>query len=268
MSTLNDPKDEGFPDNFTVIDRAQVAMLRDLASAESRLVLKGGMAMRIVVGTDRLTKDVDFDRAQDLATNAVKANVRKALTRGATSAQLLQSSVDEIKATPTTVRMRLSGLVAGDMVRFVVEVSGRSPPEGNQYGRVMVVPPARYGIAPFSINAYTHDMLAASKLMAIMSPVRNVPRDVYDLEALAASQPESILRRQIDRDVLSAWRVEAFEKVTSINFDQAKTELFPYLPVAVRAGITPTVWEETTLRVAQSVEHWLDGALQPNLGPR
>jgi len=36
-------------------------MLRDLASADARLILKGGMAMRVVVGSMRLTKDVDFD---------------------------------------------------------------------------------------------------------------------------------------------------------------------------------------------------------------
>ncbi len=68
MSALYDPRERGFPEAFTTIDRAQVAMLRDLASADTRLILKGGMAMRVVVGSMRLTKGVDFDRAAEVST--------------------------------------------------------------------------------------------------------------------------------------------------------------------------------------------------------
>lgn len=268
MSNLDDPKSRGFPESFTTIDRVQVAMLRALASADARLVLKGGMAMRVVVGSMRLTKDVDFDRTNDVSTNAVKASIRKALTHGAQSARLLGSSVDEVTTTPTTVKMSLAGTASGALIRFVVEVSGRSPPADDQYERVTVVPPARYGIAPFVIDAYTHDMLAASKVAAIMSPLRNVPRDVYDLDALAAGHPESILTKQFARDVLKAWRDDAFEKITAITFDQARDELLPSLPPDTRSLFTPAAWEETTLRVAECVDQWLSGALKPRLGPR
>ncbi len=33
-------------------------MLRDLASADARIILKGGVAMRVVVGSMRLTKHI------------------------------------------------------------------------------------------------------------------------------------------------------------------------------------------------------------------
>lgn len=262
MSTVYDPKDRGFPEAFTTVDRAQVAMLRDLASADARLVLKGGMAMRIVVGSMRLTKDVDFDRVADMSTNAVKASVRKALVFGGQSARLLGAQVDELKATPTTVRMRLSGTAAGAPVKFVVEVSGRSAPPPGSQARVTVNPPARYGIAPFAVAAYTHDMLAATKVAAIMSPNRNVPRDISDLYDLAAAAPEQLLADLFDRDALLQWQGEALSKVVAITFDQARDELLPYVPPDLRATVTPDVWDEMTLTVAERVAHWLAGALR------
>ncbi len=261
MSTLYDPRVRGFPETFTVIDRAQVAVLRDLASADARLILKGGMAMRVVVGSLRLTKDIDFDRAAEVSTNAVKASVRKALTYGAQSARLLGPLVDELKVTPTTVRMRLAGTASGTPVKFIVEVSGRSPPADDGYARVTVTPPARYGIAPFAVAAYTHDMLAATKVAAVMSPNRNVPRDIYDLHDLAASAPERFLGDLFEREVLQQWMDEALSKLMNIGFDQARDELLPYIPPDLRASLTPQVWEEMTLAVADRLGQWLAGAL-------
>ena len=261
MSSLYDPLERGFPDAFTAIDRAQVAMLRELASADARLILKGGMAMRVVVGSMRLTKDVDFDRAADVSTNAVRASVRKALTYGAHSARLLGAQVDDLKTTPTTVRMRLAGTASGIPVKFVVEVSGHSPPTDGSYTRVTVTPPARYGVAPFVVAAYTHDMLATTKVAAVMSPNRNVPRDIYDLHALAASAPERFLGDLFEREVLQQWMNDAMSKVVTINYDQARDELLPYLPPDLRASITAAAWEEMALAVAERIEHWLAGAL-------
>ena len=262
MSSFFDPQGRGFPDAFTTIDRAQIAMLRDLASADARLILKGGMAMRVVVGSMRLTKDVDFDRAAEVSTNAIRASVRKALTYGAQSARLLGAQVDELKVTPTTVRMRLAGTASGTPVKFVVEVSGRSAPAHGSYTRVTVTPPPRYGIAPFVVAAYTHDMLAATKVAAVMSPNRNVPRDIYDLHDLAASTPEQLLGDLFGRDVLQQWKSEVLAKVVGITFDQARDELLPYLPPDLRAFITPEAWEEMALAVAGRVEQWLTGALK------
>jgi predicted nucleotidyltransferase component of viral defense system len=260
MSVLYDPRDRGFPEAFTAVDRAQVAMLRELASSEARLVLKGGMAMRVVVGSMRLTKDVDLDRAAD-ATNAIKASVRKALTFASQSARLLGATVDELKMTPTTVRMRLSGTTSAMPVKFVVEVSGRSAPPPSSWTRVTVTPPARYGIAPFQAAAYTHDMLAASKVAAIMSPNRNVPRDIYDLNDLIAAQPEALLSSLFEHTTLMQWRDESLSKASLITFDQAQAELLPYLPPDIRDSLNSATWEDMTLRVIEQVQRWVIAAL-------
>jgi len=257
MSAMYDPKDRGFPESFSLIDRAQVAMLRELASADARLVVKGGMAMRIVVGSLRLTKDIAFDCAADISTASVRASVRKALVYGAQSARLLGHQIDELKVTETTVRMRLSGSLAGTPVKFVVEVSGRRKLPDDCHARITVTPPSRYGIAPFTISAYTHDMLAASKIAAVMSPNRNVPRDVYDLNDLLSAQPRHLLQQHFDHQALVDWKRACLSKITAITFDQANTELLPYIPPDLRESLNERSWEEMTLNVAEQVERWL-----------
>ena len=182
MAILYDPKDRGFSDALSAVDRCQIAMLRELAQTTGgRLILKGGMAMRVAVGSMRLTKDVDFDRAEGVSTASVQGSIKRALQYAAQSAGLRGPEIDVGKSTETTVRMRLAGMVAGASVRFVVEVSGRNPVARDCHSRVQVVSPARYGMAPFMVDTYSHPMLAASKVMAVMSANRNVPRDVYDL---------------------------------------------------------------------------------------
>lgn len=200
MSILYDPKDRGFSPALSAIDRCQIAMLRELAnSTDGRLVLKGGMAMRVAVGSMRLTKDIDFDRADGVSTASVKSSVKKALQYAAQSTGLRGAEIDPGKSTETTVRMRLSGTFAAMPVRFVVEISGRNPVPRDCLARVQVAAPARYGIAPFVVNTYSHPMLAASKVMAVMSSNRNVPRDVYDLNDLLSTNPQSILAASVQR---------------------------------------------------------------------
>ena len=263
MSILYDPKDRGFPEALSIIDRCQIAMLRELAnSTEGRLILKGGMAMRVAVGSMRLTQDVDFDRADGVSTASVQSSVKKALQYAAQSAGLRGAEIDPGKSTETTVRMRLAGSVSGRQVRFVVEVSGRNPVPKDCQTRVLVTPPPRYGIAPFAVTAYTHDMLAASKVLAVMSANRNVPRDVHDLSELLAADPVQILAARVRAKALQEIRDQVLDKVCAIDFRLAQQELLPYIPPDQRAAVTEQRWEEITLNVAQTVQAWVSHALQ------
>ncbi len=263
MSILYDPKHRGFSEALSVIDRCQIAMVRELAnSTEGRLVLKGGMAMRVAVGSMRLTKDVDFDRAEGVSTASVQSSVKKALQYAAQSAGMRGSEIDPEKGTATTVRMRLAGMVAGASVRFVVEVSGRNPVPREYQARVQVTPPSRYGIAPFVMTTYTHDMLAASKVMAVMSANRNVPRDVYDLNDLSSTNPEPILAARTSREALQIIKDSVLDKVCAIDFAMAQQELLPYIPPDQRDALTLARWEEMTLNVAQTVQKWVSNSVE------
>jgi hypothetical protein len=259
MSVIYDPKERGFPEAFSVIDRCQIAMLRELAHAsDGRLVLKGGMAMRVAVGSMRLTKDVDFDRADGVSTASVQSSVKRALQYAAQSAGLRAAEIDPGKS---TVRMRLAGLASGTPVRFVVEVSGRKPIPRAYVDRVQVTPPARYGIAPFMVNTYSHAMLAASKTLAVMSANRNVPRDVHDLHDLLTAGTAPVLAALVSMAELRDLQAGVLDKVCAIDFAMAQQELLPYMPPDQREALTQVRWEEMTLNVAQTVQQWLDKAL-------
>ena len=263
MSSLYDPKDRGFPEALSAIDRCQIAMLRELAhSTGGRLILKGGMAMRVAVGSMRLTKDMDFDRAEGVSTASVQSSVKKALQYAAQSAGLRGAEIEPGKSTATTVRMRLAGSVAGAQVRFVVEVSGRDAVPKDCQTRVLVTPPPRYGIAPFAISAYTHGMLAASKVMAVMSANRNLPRDVHDLNDLLAVNPAPILAARLRRANLEEIRRNVLNKVCGIDFAQAQQELLPYIPPDQRDALDKRRWDEMTLNLAHAVQAWVGHALQ------
>ena len=47
----------------------------------SRLILKGGMAMRALYGSTRLTKDVDFDCEDNVSQQSMQSHMNKALTQ-------------------------------------------------------------------------------------------------------------------------------------------------------------------------------------------
>lgn len=89
MSYLYDPKERSFSEVLSAIDRCQIATLRELAnSTDGRLILKGGMAMRVAVGSMRFTKDVDFDRADGVSTASVQSSIKRVLQCAAQSAGL------------------------------------------------------------------------------------------------------------------------------------------------------------------------------------
>ena len=54
---------------------------------------------------------------------------------------------------------------------------------------------------------------------------------------------------------------EVLSKAMNIGFDQARDELRPYIPPDLRASLTPDVWEDMTLGVAERLGQGLAGAL-------
>ena len=124
------------------------------------------------------------------------------------------------------------------------------------------MPPPSYGMAPFVIESYSADMLAAMKMGAALAPARNVPRDIHDLFDLAGAgaNPSEILAAQPAAKI-SALRGGALAKLEGISFDLAREELLPYLPPAVRGALDDGRWTEMVLRVAEAMETWVQEAL-------
>lgn len=264
MTTIYSPSERGFDERLSAIDRCQVALLREIIGQYGgRLTLKGGMAMRAVFGSLRLTKGIDFDRDPSLSLDSAKGGLPKALVRAAANAGIRQPDAQITKLTQTTVRARLSGRsLSGIDLRFEVEVSGRGVADPAHKRRETVVPPASYGMAPFIVESYSNEMLAAMKIAAAMSETRNAPRDVYDLHDLltAGADPAELLASR-PAAALKQIHDGALHKLELISFALAREELLPYLPPDVRQSLTPDRWLEYTLAVGASIEDWTSKAL-------
>jgi predicted nucleotidyltransferase component of viral defense system len=265
MAAIYKPSDRGFDERLTSIDRCQVALLREVVGQYGqRLVLKGGMAMRAVFGSLRLTKDIDFDRQPSLSMDSLKTGLPKILVRAAANAGIKQPEADITKLTQTTARARLVGRApTGEDVRFEVEISGRHEISADWRRRETLTPPASYGMAPFMVESYSSDVLAAMKIAAAMSDARNAPRDIYDLQDLVSAQanPVPILAARSTLQALEKIRGNALAKLELISFDLAREELLPYLPTDVREQLTQDRWIEHTLTVGTAIEHWCDQAI-------
>jgi predicted nucleotidyltransferase component of viral defense system len=265
MHTMYDPAEKGFDEALRAIDRAQLVLARELShSAGSRLVLKGGMAMRCAVGSLRLTKDIDFDRSPGMTRAALKGQVNSALKSAAALTGLRSPKVDITKDTDTTCRARLAGVLAsGKPVRFEVEVSGRIEPDWSHVIQQTVSPPARYTMAPFVVQVYGSQMLAATKIFAAMSANRNAPRDLLDLYDLlgTGANPAQILSA-LSLDELQVIAQEALGKLGLSTFELAQQELLPFIAPAQRAQLDVARWETMTLEVAQAVGQWAEQAVK------
>ncbi|MBX3585193.1 MAG: nucleotidyl transferase AbiEii/AbiGii toxin family protein [Ramlibacter sp.] len=265
MANLYTPTEMGFDSRLEAIDRCQVGLLRELAGdLGNRLILKGGMAMRAVFGSMRLTKDIDFDRDETISQAALKKGLGRLLVRAAGTAGIRAPRAEVTKDTATTVRVRLQGVIGHDTdVRFDVEVSGRAAPSRENLRVEVVVPPQKYAMAPFPVTTYTHATLAAMKVGAALSDRRNAPRDLYDLRDLirAGADPVTLLTSQ-DQDLLEDFLSRAPGKLDMLTYALAQQELLPFLPPAERATLTEDAWIEATIMVAEKIGQWCTMALE------
>jgi predicted nucleotidyltransferase component of viral defense system len=258
------PADKGFDERLEAIDRCQVCLLRELASQNgSRLVLKGGMAMRAALGSMRLTKDIDFDRDGTISQTALEGMLRRNLGRAAATAGILRAVVEITKSTGTTVRARLKGSLSdGSDMRFDIEVSGRGTGSSENVRNVTVAPPSKYGIAPFPVVTYSNEALAAMKISAALSEQRHAPRDLYDLRDLirAGTDPRRLLSLQ-DSSLLQDYIDRVFTKVEALTYALAQQELLPYLPLDERMALTEDDWLDAAILVAETVQGWCKDAI-------
>ena len=261
---MYDPALEGFSATMCAIDRCQVGLLRALAAHYSaRLYLKGGMAMRALFGSLRLTKDIDFERDPHLSNDSLRKALPKALHAAALTSTLQAPSVSITKDTRTTLRASLAATLkeTGEPVQYEVEISGRGLPPAEYLVRLNLIPPLAYRMTQFGVSSFNAHAMAASKVAALLSDNRSVPRDIFDLSDLIAqgANPAALLARA-DPKWLKAITGRTIERTSAIGWHRANEEVLPYLPISVRRALNAAAWEDMCLRVAQTVDAWLKEA--------
>ena len=162
-----------------------------------RMVLKGGMAMRVAHQSVRQTKDIDLDADHDVSLGCVQGAMRRAIKEATSGNWLTEVKVTEPKQTATVARWKIQGTLpeTGAIVHLTVEVSFRHHLEP---GETVNVP---YGepCAPAQVQVYRDEVLLLNKVEAFFSPVRDAPRDVMDMfllfKAGVALAPETLAAR-------------------------------------------------------------------------
>ncbi len=255
----------GFSPEAQARDRSQMAFLSSLMrQGADRFILKGGMAMRALYGSARLTKDVDFDCADSVSDRSLATRIPHALAQAARSAGIIEQQIDRTKSGERASRWRLVGRTRdGVAVTWEVELSRRGVPDARYVETRPIQPPYEYTIAPFIARVYSETALAAGKVNALLSANRSVPRDVYDLAELVrrGASPVALWIEHLSRENLERKRDAVLPKVALIDFPLANAELLPYLARDIRATIDEKRWSDIQLEVVEGVGRWFEHAI-------
>jgi predicted nucleotidyltransferase component of viral defense system len=262
-------RDLGFSPEAEFRDRTQMQFIALLVrQGASRLVLKGGLAMRALYGSTRLTKDVDFDCEDNVSQQSLQSHMHKALTQAARLAGLAGAEISRTKHGERSIRWRIVGVAAGDVkIVWEVEISRRGVPPPEFIETKPFETPVAYRISPFNVRVYAPAAMAGGKVNALLSENRSVPRDVYDLSELIrqGADPTELWVHRVPREVLERKRPVIMAKIEIIDFAMAAAELLPYIAPEKRQSIDEPRWDEIRLEVAHHVERWMDAAIAKRL---
>lgn len=233
-------------------------------------VLKGGLALRALHGSERLTKDIDLDSPHEMPLDHAKARMRAAIKRALAGGCLIDAQVSEPKQTDTVMRWKINGTTRrGSRIHLTVEVSRRPMPLADRaIEREYPNPRAGGGACapaePAKALVYDSEAIAAMKVFAMASETRVAPRDLYDLDILiqaGVEPPAELLARYGEKEVVAALG-RAWGKIDLMDWPMFRSEVLPTLPGEVAEKFGEAEFERMRLRVGEKVQGWLEGALE------
>lgn len=239
------------------------------SSVRERFAIKGGLALQAVMGSERATADLDLDAAKDLPVDKLREALREAIEKSLAGI-LVDVHVTEPKQTETVCRWKIWGFLPGTTaeVHFKVEVSRRdalATPDDAQWcdwrSEGHVVDGVR-------VKAHRPDMLCFMKLKALLSPARDAPRDIHDLNVLisAGYRPAPEAMDKLEDGELLAMADEAWAKIELMDYPRFMSEVAPYLPPAQARMVDEGFYDELRIRVGSTVEQWMVDEIDRRLG--
>ncbi|TAL94738.1 MAG: hypothetical protein EPN73_16575 [Paraburkholderia sp.] len=245
----------------------QARLLIELMSqaVQNELVLKGGLAMRAVLGSTRYTADIDLDAVMPASVSRIQGIVRRSIDRVIKQQGLLEDSqVSEPKQTETTLRWKVNGRAPGTArpVSLTVEVSRREWAAPFRTEQLELNKEFAGGVARGRVLTLDAQALAVCKVLALTDPRRDAPRDLFDLSVLIETKleaPAPLLASQSPERLEQAL-AELWAKVESMGYGRFKTDVVPYLPPETAAAVTEEAYEEMQVNVGTNVEQWLEDA--------
>lgn len=227
-------------------------------AAHQEVVLKGGFAMRAVMGSIRRTKDIDLAQNPEVSQRRLQGLMRRAI-RSALATGLLQDvAISEPKQTETTARWKINGRTdSGSQVQLTIEAKRHPLPRDHVVQHPFEPPKASHS-APVLVETYDATALAAAKTLALTADNRSAVRDLYDLHVLITMSvtPPLDLLSGLEPAQLEAMAERLWTKIEALDYARFNTELAPYLPSEVSRAIDADTWETMRLNVGNHLESW------------
>jgi predicted nucleotidyltransferase component of viral defense system len=240
-------------------DAFQLRLLTFLyrGSTSPSLVLKGGLAMRVLTESARFTQDLDFDHDPHRSLASLQNTVRTAIDRAIRGSGLTGTSISESKQTDTVARWKISGRTsAGENLHLAVEVSRRRTPDPSHVLKIPVQIADRT-LPRVYVSVYDEQALVDNKLAALIDDGRTAPRDVYDLELLLArgAVPSAAGVESLGGRVTLMKRVA--DKLDLMSWALFRDEVLPTLPVEIHAQVDEDEYLAMKLRLLVTLERRL-----------
>jgi len=223
----------------------------------SSLVLKGGVAMRVLTASARYTQDLDFDHDPHRSLASLQKTVRSAIDRAMQGSGLIEVSISEPKQTDTVARWKISCRTsAGEDLHLTVEVSRRRAPDLVHVIKVPVQIADRT-LPRVYVSVYDEQALTDNKLSALLDERRTAPRDIYDLEMLLArgACPSAQAVERVGGGTTLLPRVSA--KLDLLGWALFRDQVLPVLPREIQANIDETEYLAMKIRLLESLERCL-----------
>ncbi len=247
----------------------QAKLLVELMSqaVHHELVLKGGLAMRAVLGSTRYTKDIDLDAVTEASAGRIQGIVARSIERVLGQPGLLdEAKVSTPKQTETTMRWKVNGKAPGTdrPITLTVEVSRRAWAAPFRTQELELTKEFAGGAARGRVLVLDAQALAVCKVLALTDPKRDAPRDLFDLSVLLETELKDPARLLVSqpRERLEEALSELWVKVESMGYERFKAEVAPYLPLETAAAITEDAYSEMQVSVATNVDKWLADAIE------
>jgi predicted nucleotidyltransferase component of viral defense system len=240
-------------------DAFQLRLLTFLyrGSTSSSLVLKGGVAMRVLTESARFTQDLDFDHDPHRSLASLQNTVRTAIDRAIQGSGLIDTSISESKQTDTVARWKISGRTSsGENLHLAVEVSRRQTPDPNHVLKIPVQIADRT-LPRVYVSVYDEQALADNKLAALTDDRRTAPRDIYDLELLLARGVVPSARAVENLGGAVALMKRVADKLELMSWALFRDEVLPTLPVDIYAHVDEDEYLTMKVRLLKTLERRL-----------
>jgi predicted nucleotidyltransferase component of viral defense system len=231
------------------VEAFHLAFLRALGTKLDRAsyVVKGGVNLRAWFGSARYSEDLDLDLVGTERTHLadrvdqILAGPPLSLLLDAQGLDLVR--ISKPKQTDTTQRWKFEILARSEglPIHTKVEFSRRGLHDEHVYEPVLAAVVRPYGMPAPAANHYTAAAAVRQKVRALAGRTTPQARDVWDLDHLLRTRPDSL--RPLGPELKESAQA-AVERVMEMPFDRFKAQVVPYIEAEYQALYeSPEAWE-------------------------